>query len=128
MKSTFVFELFLYLLSISHFLGCMWVYLGKVIEGSWIRRPEELITVNNANDYDVYVASCYWVITSLTTVGYGDIKGYTPTEYIFTMGVEFLGIGVFSYLMNSIKALFEQDIKLSHLIDKRNERLESWLR
>ena len=97
----------LYLLSLTHFLGCMWVYIGKVTEGSWIRRPKELITVNNNSNQDVYIEATYWVITTLTTVGYGDIKGYTPDEYLFTMFVEFLGIGVFSYLMNSIKSLFD---------------------
>ena len=127
-KPTFVFELLLYLLSISHFLGCMWIYIGKVVEGSWIRRPDGLITVDNNSNNDVYIASTYWVITTLTTVGYGDIKGYTPEEYMFTILVEFLGIGVFSYLMNSINSLFDQEIKLSHIIDSRNEKLENWLR
>jgi len=126
-KFTFVFELLLYLLSLSHFLGCMWVYLGKVIEGSWIRRPPDKITVDNNSDYDVYITSTYWVITTLTTVGYGDYKGYTPEEYMFTIFVEFLGIGVFSYLMNSINSLFDQEIKLTHIVDKRGERLEKWL-
>jgi hypothetical protein len=95
------------LLSLAHFLGCIWVYIGKINEGSWIRRPKELITVNNNSNSDVYITSTYWVITTLTTVGYGDVKGYTPLEYIFTMFVEFLGIGVFSYLMNSINSLFD---------------------
>jgi hypothetical protein len=127
-KPTFVFELFLYLLSVSHFLGCMWIYLGKVVEGSWIRRPDELVTVDNNSDSDVYISSTYWVITTITTVGYGDIKGYTPEEYIFTIFVQFLGMGVFSYLMNSINSLFDQEIKLSHIYDRRNEKMENWLR
>tara|TARA_B110000285_G_C15116329_1_gene614332 strand:+ start:872 stop:1270 length:399 start_codon:yes stop_codon:yes gene_type:complete len=108
-------------------LGCFWVYLGKIEEGSWIRRPEDLITVNNNSDADVYTTSTYWCITTLTTVGYGDVKGYTPLEYIFTMFVEFLGMGVFSYLMNSINSLFDQEIKLTHIIDNRNDKLEKWL-
>jgi len=31
----------------------------------------------------IYVSAIYWVITTLTTVGYGDYKGYTQQEYIF---------------------------------------------
>lgn len=51
----------------------------------------------------------YWVITTLTTVGYGDYKGYTKQEYIFQMVVEFLGIAVFSYLMGSISGLVSSE-------------------
>ena len=101
--------------------------IGKIEEGSWIRRPEDLVTVNNNSDADVYTTATYWCITTLTTVGYGDVKGYTPLEYIFTMFVEFLGMGVFSYLMNSINSLFDQEIKLTHIIDDRNDKLEKWL-
>lgn len=83
-KVSYVFDLLVYLLSAVHFLGCMWIYLGKKINGSWIRRiPASDINVNNNNNYDVYITSTYWVITTLTTVGYGDFKGYTPQEYLF---------------------------------------------
>ena len=54
----------------------------------------------------------YWVVTTLTTVGYGDFKGYTPVEYGFQMLIEFLGIGVFSFLMGAISALFSSDIEI----------------
>lgn len=52
-KLTYCFDLFVYLLSAVHFLGCMWIYLGKKIECSWIRRcPVEKITVDNNSNYD----------------------------------------------------------------------------
>jgi len=57
----------------------------------------------------MYIKSVYWVITTLTTVGYGDYKGYTPPEYLVQMIVEFLGIGIFSYLMGSINNLVGAD-------------------
>ena len=40
----------------------------------------------------------YWVCTVLTTVGYGDYAAATSLEYCFTIGLEFLGIVVFSVL------------------------------
>lgn len=45
-------------------------------------------------------------MTTLTTVGYGDIKGYTSIEYGFTMAVEFVGILIFSILMSFVNDLF----------------------
>jgi hypothetical protein len=48
------------------------------------------------------------VLTTLTTVGYGDIKGYTSEEYGFTMGVEFVGILFFSIMMSFTPSLFQR--------------------
>lgn len=50
----------------------------------------------------VYIRAVYYIITTLTTVGYGDFKGFTNNEYLFEMAVEFIGIGFFSFLMGSI--------------------------
>jgi hypothetical protein len=61
--------------------------------------------MTQATSEDRYITSIYWVITTLTTVGYGDIKGYTTEEYLYTMGVEFIGIGFFSFIMGSINRI-----------------------
>lgn len=31
----------------------------------------------------VYIRAIYFIITTLTTVGYGDFKGFTNNEYLF---------------------------------------------
>lgn len=84
--------------------------------------------IDKENDKTVYITAVYWVITTLTTVGYGDMKGYTPPEYMFQMIIEFLGIGVFSFLMNCISDLFTTDTTIQNIIDSRTEDIEMWLR
>jgi hypothetical protein len=69
----------------------------------------------------VYVTAVYWVITTLTTVGYGDYKGYTPSEYAYQMVVEFLGIGVFSWLMGSINGMVAPEFTMQDIADERIE-------
>jgi len=50
-------------------------------------------------DYShLYTSSFYWIITSFTSVGYGDIKGETQFEYLFQILVELVGIGFFGYM------------------------------
>ena len=44
------------------------------------------------------------------------------------MVIEFLGIGVFSFLMGSISALFSSDITIYDITDSRTEEIEGWLR
>jgi len=38
----------------------------------------------------------------LTTIGYGDIKGHTALEYLFSFCIELIGIGVFALFMGKI--------------------------
>ena len=38
---------------------------------------------NRQNPKEIYIVAVYWVITTLTTVGYGDVKGFTTDEYLF---------------------------------------------
>ena len=44
------------------------------------------------------------------------------------MMLEFLGIGVFSYLMGSINNLVSSETTLQDIIDDRVEKVENWLR
>lgn len=89
---------------------------------------------NNKPDFDknsltqVYIRASYFIITTLTTVGYGDFRGFTNNEYIFQMAVEFIGIGFFSFLMGSINNILIQESKLQDIIDEKIEDLDIWLR
>ena len=92
-----------------HVIACIWLKVGahtKDIvenahyEGSWI--DHHLTAEQQLSQKTKYITSIYWVVTTLTTVGYGDVYGHTSFEYVYTMFVEFLGIAVFSMIMSSV--------------------------
>jgi hypothetical protein len=92
-----------------HFIACWWISIGlneEIVDSSWISKIKE---DSRDNERFVYITSIYWVMSTLTTVGYGDQKGYTPLEYGFTMGVEFVGILVFSIMMGFINDIFDKN-------------------
>jgi len=93
---------FIILFTIMHVIACGWIAIGEhETWGTWL----DNFVLNRTNDpVTVYITSLYWVVTTLATVGYGDIYGSTEQEYIFTMCVEFIGILVFSIIMSTVNS------------------------
>mmetsp|Transcript_18507 Transcript_18507/g.46562 ORF Transcript_18507/g.46562 Transcript_18507/m.46562 type:complete len:636 (-) Transcript_18507:242-2149(-) len=50
----------------------------------------------------LYVMGIYWAITTMTTVGYGDISASTMQESIFAAFVMLVGIATFSFTVSEI--------------------------
>jgi hypothetical protein len=72
------------------------------------------------------VISLYWVITTFSSVGYGEITGITALEYLYVMLVQMIGIGFFGYMVGT----FQKLILGFQNIDSGNEQQEKvkfWL-
>jgi len=56
--------------------------------------------------------SFYFVVVTVTTIGYGDISPVTDTGKIFTMFYSFFGVGMAFYFLSLIGgAIFKKHIK-----------------
>jgi len=75
----------------------------------------------------IYAKAFYFVLTTITTVGYGDITGKTTYEFLFSMIVEFVGLTFFSFLTGTISLMFSGDQSFESLINARMEQLDLWL-
>ena len=57
-----------------HICCCFWIILAKINDktwDTWISAAE----YQDCKDYELYIASMYFVLTTFTTVGFGDITG-----------------------------------------------------
>ena len=57
---------------------------------------------NEADRYQLYFVSIYWTITTITTVGYGDISANNLEERLFCSLVMVLGVISFSFANGSL--------------------------
>jgi hypothetical protein len=67
------------------------------------------------------------VVTTLTTVGYGDIYGFGNQQFLFTMIVEFLGILVFSIIMSSVSTALGSSSRDIDIVENKIDQVDVWL-
>lgn len=72
-----------------HWLSCGWIALRAMSTGL-------------DNTGNTYLRSLYWCITTLATVGYGDITPRTDLETIYAVLVMVAGVGMFGYVIGNI--------------------------
>ena len=54
---------------------------------------------------EIYTTAIYGSITTLTTVGYGDVKAFNAHERVYAYVLMFAGILIFTYLVEKVKSV-----------------------
>jgi len=122
-----IFSQFIILFTIMHMIACGWILVGETDGwGTWLDNENFAISKRNTDGSFVYITSLYWVVTTLTTVGYGDIYGTTEQEYIYTMIVEFIGILVFSIIMSTVNTFLSAQGDID-IVEAKSDQVDVWL-
>lgn len=75
---------------------------------------------------DMLIVSCYFALTTLSTVGYGDFYPVSPKERLFTIAIEMAGVAFFSYIMGEFFVILQNyNVKVS--LPDRSMDLCMWL-
>lgn len=79
---------------ICHIIASLWIFISTFIdedEASWIT------DIMDEPDVGKYLFSMYFTITTITTVGYGDILASNVLERIMCMIIMLIGVLAFSF-------------------------------
>ena len=110
---TFFFAIFL------HVSSCLFIILGTITPGdeedstSWLEPYTEL------DDFQTYVVSVYFVLTTTSTVGYGDISPQNTYERLYGCALMLIGVLSFTFISGALSSILSSyDIKQAALQEK----------
>lgn len=85
-----------------HIVSCMWYFVAKIEENpqSWTNSFPDV-----TDDSEFYFIGVYFTITTITTVGYGDISAHTTGERILCSILMLIGVVGYSYAIGSLSSL-----------------------
>mmetsp|Transcript_11318 Transcript_11318/g.22262 ORF Transcript_11318/g.22262 Transcript_11318/m.22262 type:complete len:691 (-) Transcript_11318:114-2186(-) len=87
-----------------HIIACFWYFAAKINDfgpNTWVYRYGYL----DSSQSTLYVACFYWALTTLATVGYGDITPGTNVERCLAMAWMVFGMVFFSFTIGSLTSM-----------------------
>jgi hypothetical protein len=101
--------------SIINTLSCVWFGVARVYgyDNTWITKAK----LSKSPNLDNYIASLYYVVATVTTVGYGDITPSNTIERVIAMVFMLIGVLLFLAVIGMITQVF---IKFDNLSDTYN--------
>ncbi|KAJ3174459.1 Kinesin-like protein kif27 [Geranomyces variabilis] len=105
-----------YAIVLTHGISCIWfanACSGNIVwpssdisascnSDSWVNSSMEFFGLASLGLGQLYIASTYWAIVTMTTLGYGDIRPNNTSERIFSIFTALCGILFYGYINGTI--------------------------
>jgi voltage-gated potassium channel len=123
---------------IGHMIACLWWYYSINMSpgNSWwdyhVAGKEELFA-SLGREYpepdlnEKYLTVLYWTITTLSTVGYGDISPHNTSERILSILIMIVGASVFGYIVANVSTLMSSLNEASARVNERVSEVSEYL-
>jgi hypothetical protein len=113
-----------------HWLACFLAICDTGSLNTYLREnngtPDNPSTDEPAKDQR-YLAALYWAVTTLTTVGYGDIIPQTDSERLYAMLAMIIGSAFYGYIIGCITSVITDADIDKRTFNERMEVVQAWL-
>ena len=127
---SFILSIFFSLFTLN-LCSCLFIFIGKNSYPGWIMK----INIHNEPYIDIYISSIYFILVTITTVGYGDITGDSYVEIIYQMFLLIIGTIAYSFVIsyfsnyivkiNQKSMTFEKNLNILEEIRLNNPNLKN---
>ena len=103
-------EFFIGLFIFIHLWSCIFILISKDYFPNWLSKTKSLnnLKLIDMNNFTIYLSAFYFVLTTIITVGYGDITVGNNTERIFDLFLMIFGVCIYSCVISILSSLFEE--------------------
>ena len=126
-SDNYTFEKFIYVIlhalvyiGVLHCIVCIHIFLGNNSYSNWLI----LTGAENESFSDKYIKSFYFIITTLTTIGYGDIVCQSMIERVFQIIILAIGSLVYPLVVSTIGNLIKKDSNAKIILNNNLFMLE----
>jgi hypothetical protein len=108
-------QMFLFLaIILVHLIACVWI---------WVQPPAPGLDVTTA-----YIDGVYWVITTLTTIGYGDITPITSGAKIFAMVIMITGVIFYGVVIGNVTKMITDGARYKEQANEKFNDLQLFMK
>lgn len=108
-------QMFLFFALIAvHNIACLWII---------VQPPAEGLDITTA-----YINGLYWVITTLTTIGYGDITPITNGAKLFTMVIMITGVVLYGVVIGNVTKMITEAARYKEQANEKFSELQLFMK
>jgi CRP-like cAMP-binding protein len=131
---------FIVFLVLAHYLSCAMFFIGTLDSLDAYGNQISWLTQTNVVNSDgieqqlalaplgeQYLWALYWTVTTMTTVGFGDIRPSTEAEVIMSIIIMIIGGGVFSFIVGNTANLLTRLDSQGQEFEDLSERVSDFM-
>lgn len=109
-----------YFVLLNHVLACIWTFIASLDYPNWIVAQD----LADSSNLEVYIASLYFNLVTIFTVGYGNIISKNMLERVYNIVIMIAGIMLYTFAVSSLSNIMQQKDEKTQIFNKNLNYLQ----